>query len=109
MWSDTETHLEKNREDLRAAVHPEEQKYLLRFHRPKEVQYVRFYTHKLNSLGSSSSQRGESYHNVVKRAFHRQLPLDEAVRLIGEDISELADVDNDLVMHSADRGFASLF
>lgn len=51
-------------------------------YQPKEHEFVRAYTCSYPNLGINSTQRGESYHNVIKSLVNRQMPLAESVRRI---------------------------
>ena len=77
--SSTQEALEKRRGNLLAAVDIKEAMYLNEFYRPKESQFIHVYTSKRANLGIHSTQRSESYHNVVKECLNRQLSLSQAV------------------------------
>jgi hypothetical protein len=63
---------------------------------PKEHKVIAFYVSKLANLGSNSSQRGESYHNVVRELTNAQLSLEEsAKRLARKVVSIIKDIESD--------------
>jgi hypothetical protein len=62
----------------------------------KEKKVVHHYTRKYANLGSTASQRGESYHNTVREITNGQLSLEDAVkRLTQKSLSSLKDIDTD--------------
>ena len=62
----------------------------------KESKVVHYYTMKYANLGSTSSQRGESYHDVVREVTNGQLSLkDAAERLCQKALSSLKDIETD--------------
>ena len=77
------------RAKLLSAVNTAERIYIESYYQPKREQFLRLYTSKLPNLGVHSTQRGESYHNVVKECLNRQLPLPDAVQRICESIPEI--------------------
>lgn len=81
--------LETNRAKLLQALLPAEQEYLLLNYQPKEHQFIRAYTQSYPNLGANSTQRSESYHNVIKGLVNRQMPLAESVRRIKDHIREI--------------------
>jgi hypothetical protein len=95
--SSTEKVLEERRGKLLAAVDVNEATYLNKFYRPKESQFIHAYISKLPNLGVHSTQRSESYHNVVKECLNRQLSLPQAVLRIGEFLPTVVKTHDDII------------
>jgi len=92
----TEEALEVNREALGAAVGPHFMRYLQETWVPKEQKVVYCYTRKYANLGSSSSQRSESYHDTVTELTNAQLSREDSVkRLMMKIDSVIKDIDED--------------
>jgi len=88
--------LTENRRLLGLSVGPQFTRYLAETWVPKEEKVIYLYTHKLANLGSTSSQRVESYHNTVRELTNAQLSLEESVkRLIIKVNSIIKDIDQD--------------
>jgi hypothetical protein len=58
--------LEINRVRLKNALQPKDRTYIEQTWQPKESRVVYAYTRLFPNLGCHSSQRGESYHYVMK-------------------------------------------
>jgi hypothetical protein len=78
--SNTFEALETNRESLLAALQPKDRTYIRETWQPKESRVVYAYTRLYPNLGCTSSQRGESYHVVIKQVTNGQLSLEESCR-----------------------------
>ena len=88
--------LTENRRILGLTVGPQFTRYLAETWVPKEEKVIYLYTHKLANLGSTASQRVESYHDTVKELTNAQLSLEESVkRLIIKVNSIIKDIDQD--------------
>ncbi|KIW89890.1 uncharacterized protein Z519_09319 [Cladophialophora bantiana CBS 173.52] len=82
--ADTQEAVEARRNDLQLRLI--EPRYLDEW-REKEDRVVTLFTRGLSNLGHSSSQRSESYHNVVTQITNGQLPLEVAVKRLCQTIS----------------------
>ena len=71
--SDTFETLERNRARLKSALQPKDRAYIEETWQPKESRVIYAYTHLYPNLGATSSQRGESYHFVMKQVTNGQL------------------------------------
>lgn len=92
----TEQELKANRRSLGNSIGPLFMKYLEETWIPKEQKVVYLYTHKNANLGSTSSQRSESYHDTVKELVNAQLSLEDSVkRLMIKINSVIKDIDQD--------------
>jgi hypothetical protein len=78
--SNTFEALEINRERLIAALQSKDRIYIKKTWQPKESRVVYAYTRLYPNLGCHSSQRGESYHVVMKQVTNGQLSLKESCR-----------------------------
>jgi hypothetical protein len=88
--------LTANRAILIAALQPEDQDYIRKTWQTKEDRVVYCYTKFYPNLGSTSSQRGESYHPVMREITNGQLSIEEsAKRLIRKTLSILKDMATD--------------
>lgn len=89
----TKEELIDNRQALLNELNPAECKYIEKTWGPKENRVVHLYTHRYPNLGSTSSQRGESYHHVMREVTNAQLSLeDSAKRLCSKVKSILRDL-----------------
>jgi MULE transposase domain len=82
-----------NRQRLLDALKPPEVAYILKTWVPKEDRVVAVYTRGYPNLGATSTQRGESYHPVLRQTSNAQLPLEESIRRL---IRKLEQVYRDL-------------
>jgi hypothetical protein len=81
--------LDERRGKLLEALHSEEAVYIQSYYRPKEYQFCRAYTQTYLNLGVHSTQRNESYHNVVKARLNKNMPISKAIQVIVEQTKEL--------------------
>jgi hypothetical protein len=93
--SNTFEALETNRERLIAALQPKDRIYIKETWQPKESRVVYAYTRLYPNLGCHSSQRGESYHVVMKQVTNGQLSLEESCRRL---IRKILDILKELSM-----------
>lgn len=94
--SSTEDELTTNRRALGQSVGPLFMKYLENTWIPKEPKVIHFYTRKYANLGSTSSQRSESYHDTIRELVNAQLSLEDSVkRLMMKVNSIVKDIDQD--------------
>ena len=63
--SKTAADVEVNRQEIHSKLQASEIEYLNQFWRPKEKQFLCFYTCQYSNLGSHSNQRSESIHPVT--------------------------------------------
>ena len=64
--SETLEALETNRAKLISLLRPQDQHYITEHWKQHEKSVVYYYTMVYPNLGSTSSQRGESYHPVIR-------------------------------------------
>jgi hypothetical protein len=81
--------LNERRTKLIKALHNKEAEYIQSYYQPKEQQFCRAYTQALPNLGVYTTQRGESYHVVVKAHLTVNTPISQAVQTIVEQTKEL--------------------
>ena len=81
--------LDECRSKLLAALGSKEAEYIESYYRPKEHQFCRAYTCTYLNLGVHSTQRNESYHNVVKAKLNKNMPISKAIEIIIEQTKEL--------------------
>jgi hypothetical protein len=81
--------LEKCRSKLLKALHGIEAQYIENYYQPKEFQFCRAFTRNYPNLGAHSTQRNESYHNIVKARLHKNMPISKAIQTIVEQTEEL--------------------
>lgn len=101
----SEEALASNRQRLYQALRPHDRQYLQQWVQ-KERQFVWFYTKTYPNLGSTSSQRGESYHPVIREITNSQLSFEESgKRLSRKMLSVLKDLatDEDSSLRSYNR------
>src|SRR5437764_1047237 len=70
--------LKSNKKALLAVMRPHDRWYILTEWEPKEESFIWCYTKSYPNLGSTSSQRGESYHPIVKEITNGQLSFEES-------------------------------
>jgi hypothetical protein len=68
--------LEANRQLLIDALRPEDKRYIKDIWQSKEKRVVWYYTKFYLNLGSTASQRGESYHSVMREITNGQLSIE---------------------------------
>jgi hypothetical protein len=91
--SDTLAALEVNRKHLISLLRPQDRDYIDTHWRKLEKEVVHYYTRQYANLGSTASQRGESYHPVVRKITHGQLSFEESgKRLAATILSILKDL-----------------
>jgi hypothetical protein len=66
------------------ALHGEEAQYIRSYYQPKEYKFCRAYTQTYLNLGVHTTQRNESYHNVVKARLNKNMPISKAIQVIVE-------------------------
>ena len=76
---------------LLSRLQRQERHYLRSFYQPKESQFCHAYTRLLPNLGVNSTQRGESYHVVVKVKLHKNLTVSAACEAIIIKTKKLAE------------------
>ena len=74
--------LENCRSKLLKALHGIEVQYIESYYQPKEFQFCRAFTKNYPNLGVHSTQRNESYHNIVKARLHKNMPISKAIQTI---------------------------
>lgn len=85
--------LETNRSHLISLLRPKDKHYINEHWRKREEQVIHYYTRTYANLGSTSSQRGESYHPVVRKITNGQLSFeDSGKRLAATVLSILKDL-----------------
>src|SRR5262249_31375973 len=78
--------LTTNRETAGEAGGPKFKDYLDKEWQPKERKTMTIYTRKYANLGATSSQMGESYHNVMKEITNAQLSLEDATKRLASKV-----------------------
>jgi hypothetical protein len=81
--------LDECRAKLLTALDSKEAKYIQSYYQPKEQQFCRAYTQTYSNLGVHTTQRGESYHVVVKAHLTVNTPISQAIQTIVEQTKEL--------------------
>ena len=85
--------LETNRQLLVDALRPEDRRYIIDTWQNKEDRVVWCYTKFYPNLGSTASQRGESYHPVMREITNGQLSIEQSARrLATKVVSILKDI-----------------
>jgi hypothetical protein len=98
--------LSVNRKTLRQKMRPHDRWYLESEWVPKEKQVIWYYTNSYPNLGSTASQRGESYHPVVHEITNSQLSFEESGKRLSRTVlSILKDLatDEDSSLRGYDR------
>ena len=91
--SDTLEALKANRAKLVSLLRLQDRHYITEHWRQHEESVVYYYTLIYPNLGSTSSQRGESYHPVVRQTTNSQLSFeDSGRRLTGKILSTLKEL-----------------
>jgi MULE transposase domain len=72
--------------ELTALLAQVDVEYILNTWRPKERQFLRFYTKTYANLGCNSNQRSESTHVIIKEILNPQLRLSEATARLNQTI-----------------------
>jgi MULE transposase domain len=86
IWSSSVDELEINRATMKAAMRVGEQQYIDKYWVCKEKQVIRAYTAFLPNVNCFSTQRDEGQHPMIKSVLHHQLPLDQGVVRLGEEM-----------------------
>jgi hypothetical protein len=81
--------LEECRSKLLVALEHKEQAYIRNYYQLKEFQFCRAYTQTYQNLGVHTTQRGESYHVVVKTKLHKDMPISKAIQIILQQTKNL--------------------
>jgi hypothetical protein len=81
--------LDECRSKLLKALDSGEAGYIQGYYQPKEQQFCRAYTQTYSNLGVHTTERGESYHVVVKTHLNVNTPVSQAVQTIVEQTKEL--------------------
>jgi hypothetical protein len=98
--------LSVNRKTLRQKMRPHDRWYLESEWVPKEKQVIWYYTKSYPNLGSTASQRGESYHPVVREITNSELSFEESGKRLSRTVlSILKDLatDEDSSLRGYDR------
>jgi len=98
--------LDSNRQLFLDALKPKDRGYILNTWKPKEHRVVWCYTKFYPNLGSTSSQRGESYHPVMRELTNGQLTIEQsAKRLAKKMLSILKEmsIDEDMSLRKYPR------
>jgi hypothetical protein len=80
--ANSETDLAAKRNQLASQLKAEHQDYILSHWKSLESRFIHYYTVCLPNLGSTSSQKVESYHPVVREFTNAQQPLEKAVKAL---------------------------
>jgi hypothetical protein len=89
--------LETARTILLSRLQRQERHYLRSFYQPKESQFCYTYTRLLLNLGVNSTQRGESYHVIVKIKLYKNLTVSAAYKAIITKTKKLAEEYNERI------------
>lgn len=98
--------LSVNRKALRQKMRPHDRWYLRSEWFPKDKQLIWYHTKSYPNLGSTVSQRGESYHPVVREITNSQLSFEESGKCLSRKVlSILKDLatDEDSSLRGYDR------
>jgi hypothetical protein len=88
--------LEVSRQLLLDSLRPGDRQYIIDTWKPKEKRVIWCYTKFYPNLGSTSSQRGESYHPVMREITNGQLSIEQsAKRLAKKVLSILKEISTD--------------
>ena len=74
--------LDKCRIKLLEALDSEEAEYIKGYYQPEEYRFYRAYTCTYLNLGVNTTQRNESYHNVVKARLNKNMLVLKAIQTI---------------------------
>lgn len=75
---------------LLSRLHFQERDYLQQFYQPKEPQFYYIYTRSLLNLGVNLTQRGESYHVIIKVRLNKNLSISATCEAIIAKTKKLA-------------------
>jgi hypothetical protein len=88
--------LKANRKALKRVMRPHDRHYIETQWEPKEEEFMWYYTKSYPNLGSTSSQRGESYHPVVREITNGQLSFERSAKNLSQKVlSILKDLTTD--------------
>jgi hypothetical protein len=87
--SATEDELDKKRDFLVSQLKPLHQRYIDEHWRQEERRFVYAYTHYLPNLGSTASQRGEGYHEIIRETCNAQLSIHETINRLASKVSSV--------------------
>ena len=86
--------LNKCRAELLTALNSKEAEYIQSYYQLKEQQFYRAYTQTYSNLSVHTTQRGESYHVVVKAHLTVNTLISQAIQTIVEQTKELERIYN---------------
>jgi hypothetical protein len=75
----TEEDLEANRQCLIKGLRTEHKDYIDKHWRAVETSFIHMFTKYYRNCGSTSSQRGESYHPITRECLHGNLSIEDSV------------------------------
>jgi hypothetical protein len=87
--SETLEELDINRAALIDLLRPEDRHYIRVHWQKQEEAVIYYYTKQYPNLGSTASQRGESYHPVVRKITNGQLSFKESGKRLAATIMSL--------------------
>ncbi len=99
--------LQTNRAALIALLRPGDQWYIDQHWRSKENEVIYYFTKRYANLGSTASQRGESYHPVVREITSGQLSFEESGKRLSLKILSICK-DLDTHEYESMRGYSRL-
>jgi hypothetical protein len=105
--SETLKELEKNRATLIALLRPKDRHYIDEHWRAHKREVVYYYTKSYPNLGSIASQRGESYHPIVREITNKQLSFKNAGRALFKKILSIYK-ELDTSEYTSARGYSRL-
>jgi hypothetical protein len=105
--SETLEELEKNRATLIALLRPKDRHYIDEHWRAYEREVVYYYTKSYPNLGSTASQRGESYHPIVREITNGQLSFEDVGRALSKKILSICK-ELDTSEYASARGYSRL-
>ena len=82
-------HLATNRERLLAALKLAEVRYIQQNWVPKEDRVIAAHTRGYPNLGATATQRGESYHPILRQTANALLPLEESIRRLIQKLNQV--------------------
>ncbi len=85
----TDAELQINRQKLLDTLRPEDRSYIIDNWKPKEFRTIHRYTKTYANLGSTSSQRVEGYHDIVREITNGQLPLEASIQKLCQKVRSI--------------------
>jgi MULE transposase domain len=87
--SATEDELEENQAYLLSLLQPRDHHYIEDHWGALETRLIHCYTKLLPNLGSTSSQRGECYHPIIKKTLNGKISVEESAKRIMKNVKTI--------------------